>query len=105
MSNVRLVFVTLPDEPTAVAMTRSLVEEQLVACGNVISGVRSIYRWQGEVCEDTEVLVLFKTTKEGFLAAKDRIVALHPYDCPEVLGVSVEAGHEDYLSWVKEQVR
>jgi periplasmic divalent cation tolerance protein len=97
--------VTLPDEASAVALTRTLVDECLVACGNVIPGVRSIYRWEGEVCEDSEVLVLFKTTAAGFVAVKQRIVELHPYTCPEVLGVQVKEGHDDYLSWVRDQVR
>jgi periplasmic divalent cation tolerance protein len=105
MSNVRLVFVTLPNETAALTLTRTLVGEHLVACGNLIPGVHSIYRWQGEVCEEAEILVLFKTTVDGFVAAKQRIVELHPYACPEVLGVDVADGHDDYLSWVSGQVR
>ena len=76
-----------------------------MACGNLIPGVRSIYRWEGEVCDETEVLVLFKTSVDGFEAAKSRIVQLHPYACPEVLGVDVDDGHADYLSWVTDQLR
>jgi len=105
MSNVRVVFVTLPDDEAAVALTRALLEENLVACGNIVPGLRSIYRWEGEICDDPEVLVLFKTTQACFSALKSRIVELHPYDCPEVIGVDVSDGHADYLSWVREQVR
>lgn len=104
MSSIRLVFVTLPDEEAAVKMSHVLLEEGLVACGNLIPGVRSIYRWSGKVCDDQEVLVLFKTTQDRFSAVENRITQLHPYECPEVLGVDVDEGHENYLLWVQEQV-
>ena len=105
MTEVCLVLMTAPDEACAVSITQTVVAEQLAACGNLIPGIRSIYRWKDEVCDDPEILVLFKTTKSGFPALKDRILTLHPYECPEVIVVGVNDGHASYLAWVKDQVR
>jgi periplasmic divalent cation tolerance protein len=63
-----------------------------------------VYRWQGEVCDDPELLVLFKTTAEHFEALRALLVAAHPYDCPEVIATPVVAGHAPYLAWVRENV-
>jgi periplasmic divalent cation tolerance protein len=95
-----MVFVTAPDEACAVRLARQVVEEGLAACGNLVGGVRSIYRWQGEIHDEPESMVIFKTTVARFEALKQRILELHPYDCPEVLGVDVADGHADYLAWV-----
>ena len=104
MTEVRLVFVTAPDSNTAAELTKTLIEENLVACGNIVNGIRSIYRWEGKVCDDTEVLVLLKTLERAVPRLKERLVELHPYECPELLTVSVADGLPDYLSWVREQV-
>lgn len=104
METVCLVFMTAPDEATAVALTRTVVDERLAACGNVVPTVRSIYRWQGEVHDDAEAMVLFKTTQAGVQALQARLVQLHPYDCPEVLIVNADGGHDDYLEWVHSMV-
>lgn len=99
-----MVFVTAPDESSAVGLARQIVEEGLAACGSLVPGVRSIYRWQGEIHDEPESMLIFKTTVAGFEVLKQRIVALHPYDCPEILGVDVADGHADYLAWVSEMV-
>ena len=105
MSTVSLVMMTAPDEAVAVAITRTVVEEKLAACGNLIPKIRSIYRWQGEVCDDSEVLVLFKTAESCFEALKNRLIELHPYDCPEVVQIDVQGGSSEYLSWVINQTK
>jgi periplasmic divalent cation tolerance protein len=105
MATVCMVFMTAPDQDTAVRLTRTVVEEGLAACGNLIEGVRSIYSWKGEVHDDAEVLVLFKTTLERVDSLRFRLIELHPYDCPEVLVVETDGGHADYLEWVAETVR
>jgi len=104
MTEVRMVFVTVPEPTTAAELTRQLLSEDLVACGNILDGVRSIYRWEGEICDESEVLLILKTVKHAVDRVKQRVVELHPYDCPEVLAVPVSEGHEDYISWVREQV-
>ena len=105
MTDVRLVFMTAPDEALAAQIAQRLVEEELVACGNILPGVRSIYRWEGKVCDDPEVLVIFKTLAAKVPLVSERIRALHPYDCPEVVSVSVEGGSQAYLDWVGAVVR
>ena len=105
MTEVRMVMVTAPDLDTASAVVRVLLEEGLIACGNIVNGIRSIYRWEGKICDDAEVLLILKTVARAIPRLKERVVDLHPYDCPEVLAVPVAEGHEDYLSWVMDQVR
>lgn len=98
--DVRLALVTLADAASAEAMVLRLVEEGVVACGNIVPGLSSIYRWRGEIERASEVLVLFKTTRAGAERLIRRVPELHPYDVPEVLVVPVEAGHGPYLDWV-----
>ncbi len=100
MTDVLVVLVTAPGPEEAARLARTLVEERLAACGNVLPGLRSIYRWEGKVRDEGEALLLLKTTRERFAALRDRILALHPYEVPEVLALPVEAGAERYLSWV-----
>jgi periplasmic divalent cation tolerance protein len=71
---------------------------------NLVTPVRSIYRWNGEIHDDQEVLAIIKTTRERFPMMKDRLVALHPYEVAEVIALPVEAGHLPYLSWVAAEV-
>ena len=100
MTDALVVLVTAPAEQKAVEIARALVDERLAACVNVLSGVRSIYRWKGEVCEDPEVLLVVKTTAARFEALRSRVLALHPYETPEVIALPVEAGSEPYLRWI-----
>jgi periplasmic divalent cation tolerance protein len=105
MSDVRLVFMTAPDEALAAQIAKTLISEELVACGNILPGVRSLYRWEGEICDDPEVLVIFKTLEAKVPMVSERILALHPYDCPEVVSVAVDGGSQAYLAWVGASVR
>ena len=97
---VIVVFSTFPSEDKAADIARTLVSEQLCACVNLVPPVRSIYRWQHEICDERETLAIIKTTRERFDALKARLIALHPYEVPEVIALPVEAGHEPYLDWV-----
>ena len=85
-------------------LARGLVDARLCACVNVLSGVRSYYRWQGAVEEADEVLLVVKTKKSALAELESRLVALHPYDVPEVLAFDVAGGLPAYLSWVIESV-
>lgn len=102
---VRLVLITVPDEDTARKLARSLVEERLAACVNVVGGLTSIYRWEGKVHEDAELLLLVKTTAAALPELEARVQALHPYSVPELLAFTVESGLDRYLYWVKENVK
>ncbi|MGA9335679.1 MAG: divalent-cation tolerance protein CutA [Rudaea sp.] len=98
-----LVLCTCPDSACAERIAAALVEERLVACVNRISGIESTYRWQGKVCHDSEQLLLIKTTRQRFDALRDRIVALHPNQVPEVVAVDIMLGLERYLDWIKRE--
>jgi periplasmic divalent cation tolerance protein len=97
---VIVVFSTFPTEDKAAEIARTLVSEGHAACANLVPAVRSIYRWQGQICDERETLAVMKTTRERFEALRDRLVALHPYEVPEVIALPVEAGHPPYLDWV-----
>ncbi len=98
-----VVLVTTPTPERAAELARALVEERLAACGNIVPGLRSIYRWEGKVQDDAEALLVLKTTRARFEALRDRVLALHPYQVPEVLALPVEAGSAAYLAWVAAQ--
>ena len=101
MSGALVVLVTAPGAARARALARALVEERLAACGNVVPGLASIYRWKGKLHDDAEALLILKTTRARFAALRERILALHPYQVPEVLALPVEAGGGRYLAWLR----
>ncbi len=105
MTEAIVVLVTAPTPDRAAEIARALVDERLAACGNVVPGLRSIYRWEGKVQEDEEALLLLKTTRGRFEALRERVVALHPYDVPEVIALPVEAGSAPYLAWIASETR
>ena len=100
-----LVFCTCPDEAVADRIADALVAERLAACVNRLAGVASTYRWKDEVHHDHECLLLIKTTIERFAALRERIVALHPYELPEVIAVDVVRGLPSYLDWIAAETR
>jgi len=96
-----LILCTCPDADSAQAIARALVEERLAACVNRIPGLTSTYRWQGEVREGNEVLLLVKTRRERLDQLRRRLLELHPYDVPEVIALEIVAGHIPYLEWLR----
>jgi periplasmic divalent cation tolerance protein len=100
-----VVLVTAPSADAAAGMARTLVEEGLCACGNVIPGIRSIYRWEGKVQDEAEVLLVIKTERRAVPDLKLRLLELHPYQVPELLVLPVEDGLAPYLEWVAASVR
>jgi periplasmic divalent cation tolerance protein len=98
---VLLCYCTCPDAASAQQLAHALVNEALAACVNHVPGIRSTYRWRGEVTTDSEELLLIKTTQARFPALKERLLALHPYELPELIAVPVEDGHAAYLAWVR----
>ncbi|MSR21988.1 MAG: divalent-cation tolerance protein CutA [Gemmatimonadetes bacterium] len=103
MTDACIVLVTAPDEEIAAGLCRSLIDEGLVACGNVIPGIRSLYRWRGVIRDEEESLIVFRTHRSRVPELVRRIPEMHPYEVPEVLVLAVEAGHEPYLRWVAEE--
>lgn len=100
-ADVRVVLITAPDVETGNGLARALVSERLAACVNVVSGVRSFYRWEGAVLDDAEVLLVAKTRGDRCAALAARVRDLHPYELPEVLALPAVAGSEAYLDWVR----
>lgn len=98
---VLLCYCTFPNAESAQLLAQALVGESLAACVNRIPGIQSTYRWHGAVTCDTEELLLIKTTAARFEALKERVLALHPYELPELVAVTVERGHVAYLDWVR----
>jgi periplasmic divalent cation tolerance protein len=98
-----VVLTTLPSREAALPIARTLVEERLAACGNILPGVTSIYRWKGKIETAGECLVLLKTRSERLEALAARLQHLHPYDVPELLAVPVDRGAPEYLQWVVEE--
>ena len=105
MTDLLVVFVTVADEATAGRIARTIVEERLAACVNVVPAVRSIYRWQGAIEEAGEALLVIKTARDRLDGLKVRVREIHPYDLPEVIAVPVEDGLQEYLDWALEEVR
>lgn len=81
-------------------IARELVERRLAACVNVVPGLVSLYRWKGRVERDEERLLLIKTRRARFAALREALLALHPYELPELLALPVAEGHEPYLAWL-----
>ncbi|MGD2121342.1 MAG: divalent-cation tolerance protein CutA [Gemmatimonadota bacterium] len=102
---VRVVLVTVPDVDAGVILARRAVDERLAACGNVIPGLTSVYRWEGEIQEDPEALVIFKTRADTVEQLRKRVEEIHPYDVPEFLALSITHGSEAYLDWVVREVK
>ncbi len=95
-------MITAPDEEDAARMARALVDERLAACVNIVKGVRSIYRWKGEVCDEPECLMLVKTVSENFGVLEARVRELHGYEVPEIIALPIVKGFGAYLDWVEE---
>ena len=99
-SDALIVMTTAGSAEEAAKIARSLVEERLAACVNVVPAIRSFYRWQGEIVDEAEVLLVVKSSRARFAALEQRICELHSYDVPEVLAIDVAAGSARYLDWL-----
>jgi periplasmic divalent cation tolerance protein len=100
MTELLLVMTSLPDIEAAKALARRLIDVNLAACVQLQSGVQSIYRWEGRVCEEQEVVLVAKTTPEQWPAISAFIKQNHPYDVPEIIGQPITHSHVDYARWV-----
>lgn len=102
---IAVVLVTTSSQAEADAIARTLVEECLAACGNIVGPIRSIYRWQGAVEEAAEHLLILKTRRSLFDSLRQRVVELHSYETPEIIALPVSAGSAAYLDWVRDATR
>lgn len=99
-----VVLTTFPDADTAARIARTLVEDRLVACVNLLPEVRSIYRWEDKICDEAETLAVLKTTAERYPALAAKLRELHPYQVPEIVALDLADGHPPYLAWLAGQV-
>ncbi|MGB1108763.1 MAG: divalent-cation tolerance protein CutA [Gammaproteobacteria bacterium] len=98
--SIVLVYCTCPDEATAKRLARLVVEEKLAACVNVITQLTSVYEWEGDIQEDSEVLLLAKTREGAYPALEMLLLESHPYELPEIIAVPVTSGLPGYIDWV-----
>lgn len=99
-AQVLLVMSNVPDNASAQALARTIVEAKLAACVNILPGVQSVYRWQGQIEQANEVTLLIKTTPQHYAQLQWALVDAHPYDVPEVIALPVTEGYAPYLQWV-----
>ena len=104
MSNALIVLVTASNSEEASRIADALVGGRLAACVNIVGGVESVYRWEGKVTRDSEVLMIIKTTDDRYAELEAQVRALHSYTTPEVIAMRLERGTEAYLNWLGESV-
>ena len=95
-----IVFTTVASDEEGVRFVRALLERRLIACGTLLPGARSLYRWQGKVADEREVVIMLKTRSARLDSLRSAFTELHPYKVPELLALPVEAGLDKYLEWI-----
>ena len=99
---MRILFTTAPPDK-AEAIVEQMVAERWVACGNILPGVQSIYRWKGEICRDPESVILMETKAEKSTAAMKFLESIHPYEVPKIVSLRPDLVHAAYLHWVLQE--
>ena len=100
MSLFSICFVTTPTMEVAQRIAGDLVRRRLIACANIVPQVTSVYEWKGEICTDSEHLVIMKTQTAHVASIVEQVKMLHPYELPEVISAPLGEGSPDYLKWV-----
>jgi periplasmic divalent cation tolerance protein len=95
-----VVLTTVATEDEAMALVRALLDRRLIACGTMLPGARSLYRWEDRIADEPEVVLLLKTQHSRVAALESAFAELHPYQVPELLALPVSAGVEHYLGWI-----
>ena len=96
-----IVLMTASNREEAVKIARTLLEEKLIACANIMESVSSFFWWQGKIEEEKEVLAIMKSSEDLFKRLSERVTELHSYDVPEVLALPIVDGSQSYLDWLK----
>lgn len=99
-TDAMVVLTTVASDEEAVTFVRALLDRRLIACGTLMPGARSLYRWQGKVADEREVVIMLKTRSAQIDSLRTAFNELHPYKVPELLALPVEAGLEKYLEWI-----
>jgi periplasmic divalent cation tolerance protein len=98
--NAYWVYVTAENEAEARRIARTVVEERLAACANLLGNIQSVYWWEGKLCEGQEVALVLKTSEKRKGELIDRITQLHAYDCPCIVCLPIADGHSGFLDWI-----
>ncbi|MHA1803755.1 MAG: divalent-cation tolerance protein CutA [Promethearchaeota archaeon] len=104
MMNYYLFLITAPSMEQAKKIARTLVNEKIAACVNIIPQIVSIYRWKGKIEEDNEALLIAKTNESNSEKLIKRLFELHEYEVPECIGFQIMKGNQNYLQWIDEVV-
>jgi periplasmic divalent cation tolerance protein len=99
MSGEIIVLITSPPNQSE-GLARTLVEEHLAACVNIVPGVQSIYLWEGKVCNDSEQLLVVKSNRSAWEKLRERVIQLHSYEVPEIICLCVDDGDKRYIEWL-----
>jgi periplasmic divalent cation tolerance protein len=97
-----LILVTAGSQEEGLSIAHSLVDSRLAACVNIMSGLRSIYRWQGKIWDEGELLLLIKTRMALFEQVEGKLKEIHSYEVPEIITIPITRGSEPYLNWLRE---
>ncbi len=103
--NAIVVLTTTETIEQAEKIARTLIEQELAACVQILPPMTSIYRWQGQIEKATEHLILIKTLRDSYAQVESAIKTTHPYQTPEIIALPVEAGAKDYLAWLVQSVK
>ncbi|MDP7076877.1 MAG: divalent-cation tolerance protein CutA [Desulfobacterales bacterium] len=101
---VNLIYVTVGSKDEAKMIGRSLVESRLAACVNIIDNMNAIYRWEGELQENQEVILIAKTAETRVPKVVERVKKLHTYDCPCIVSLPLTGGNQSFLDWIVDEV-
>lgn len=104
MTDARIVLTTTVNKEEAEKIANALVERQLAACVNIVGPITSIYRWKGAIENESEFLLLIKTTEDAFEPLRNAIGELHSYELPEFIEIGISRGEGKYLSWIEKSV-
>jgi periplasmic divalent cation tolerance protein len=99
------VYITTSGSEEARQIGQALVDEKLAACANIVDGMESIYRWDGNIVQDHEAVLIAKTTGSGLEALEARVKTLHSYDVPCIIALPIAFGSKEYLDWIRAEVR
>ena len=102
---VHFVYMTAGSKAEAQKIGKALVESRLAACVNIFDNMQSIYRWEEEIQQDTEVVFIAKTTDNLLSQLIEKVIALHSYDCPCIVSLPVLDGYPPFLNWIRAEVK
>jgi len=99
-----LVYITAASMEEGNKIAKHLVENKLAACCNIVPEIRSIYKWEGKICDDKEVLIIVKSVKNSFYYIVEEVRKIHSYSVPKIICVDITDGFSDYMNWIEEEV-